>query len=115
MSSDKEILSLLLPENLLDYFEYKGHEKYTNHLRIILEEKNTLPPLPKEHKSKHIQSKGFKDIEIEDFPIRGRKVRLLLRRRVWKIKGVKQLHKRDIALTCPGTRLEKEFADFLKE
>ncbi len=115
MELDKELLSLLLPEGILEYFDYKGYEKYSQHLRIILEEKNKVPPLPEEHKDKHIKSKGFKDIEIEDFPIRGRKVRLLLRRRVWKIEGVKQLHKREISLTYPGTRLEKEFADFLKE
>jgi len=40
---------------------------------------------------------------------------LLLRRRIWKIEGVKKLFKNDLLLIMQGTKLEKEFAAFLKE
>lgn len=114
MELSKELLELMLPEDIVEYFDCIGIEKKEESVRIILEEKNKIPPLPLSHKSKPVQSKGFKEIEIDDFPLRGRKVTLLLRRRVWKIEGVNQLHKREIQLTYPGTRLANEFATFLK-
>lgn len=114
MELSKDLLELMLPSEIVEYFDCIGIEKTEEIVRLILEEKNKVPPLPKEHKSKPLHSKGFKEIEIDDFPLRGKKVTLLLRRRVWKIEGVTQLHKRDIQLTYPGTRLAKEFAAFLK-
>lgn len=78
---------------------------------ITFEEKN-IPPVS--DPDKKIISKGFTDITITDFPIRGRKTLLTFRRRYWQIEGQKALLKRDIKIRFPGTQLEKEFADFLK-
>ena len=64
---------------------------------------------------KQIESKGFKDISITDFPIRGRKVTLLFRRRYWQVEGETKLLKRDIPLCAEGTLLSQEFASFLKD
>lgn len=114
MTSEKKILELFLPEGILEWFEIAGGDKKENDLRIILEEKNT-PPLREELKNKKIISKGFKEITITDFPIRGRRTLLTFRRRYWQVEGQKELLKRDIQLNFPGTQLEKEFADFLKE
>jgi hypothetical protein len=36
-------------------------------------------------------------------------------RRSWEIEGTNCLLKRDIQICFPGTKLEKEFASFLKE
>lgn len=114
MTSEKKILELFLPEGILKWFEIAGGDKNKNDLRIILEEKN-IPPLREELKDKKIISKGFKEITITDFPIRGRRTLLTFRRRYWQVEGQKELLKRDIQLNFPGTQLEKEFADFLKE
>ncbi|MBU2214190.1 hypothetical protein KJ996_06185 [Patescibacteria group bacterium] len=111
---NKNVLELFLPEGTLDWFEAKSWIKEENDARIILEEKN-IPPVKDKDINKKIISKGFYDITITDFPIRGRRGLLTFRRRYWQIKGQKELLKRDIKLNFPGTQLNQEFADFLKE
>jgi hypothetical protein len=111
---NKELLAAFLPEHTLDYFRVAKFKKDDREITIVLEEKNEPPPLPPELRDRRIQSKGFWNITVNDFPIRGRKVELLFRRRVWKVEGRKELLKRDIPLTAAGTRLEQEFAHFLK-
>ena len=115
MENYKELVELMLPEGLLNSFDYVGIKRTPHSYKITLEEKNKSPKLPVEYSSKKVISKGFKDITINDFPLRGRQVILLLRRRVWEIDGVKKLFKNDLSLTLKGTKLEKEFAAFLKE
>jgi hypothetical protein len=46
---------------------------------------------------------------------KGRKGELILKRRCWKFEGVEKWLKREIDICAPGTKLEKEFANFLKE
>jgi len=111
---DSSILEIFLPENTLEWFDLVRAKQDENNIRIILEEKN-IPPIPDKHKNKKIISKGFYDITITDFPIRGKRSLLTFRRRRWQIQGEKELLKRDIKLNFPGTQLEKEFANFLKE
>jgi hypothetical protein len=83
-------------------------------VNIVLEEKN-LPPVTDEDADKKITSNGFEEITITDFPIRGTRAQLTFRRRYWQVEGKHQLLKRDIELCTPGTQLETEFANFLKE
>mgnify|MGYP001584446394 FL=1 len=111
---EKSILELMLPEGILEWFDLAGGDKDKNDLRIILEEKN-IPPITEELKDKKIISKGFKEITVTDFPIRGRRTLLTFKRRYWQVEGRKELLKRDIPLNFTGTQLEREFADFLKE
>lgn len=112
---DNTILAYFLPNGVLDWFDVKKIERGDKKIRIELQEKNIVPEVPDEHQGKRIISKGFKKIVVDDFPIRGRKTELVFFRRVWQIEGVKEMLKRDIDLCVPGTNLEKEFADFLKE
>jgi len=111
----EQVVSLILPKDTLKWF-HVGNSKLTDEeFSITLEEKN-LPPISiEELNNKKIISKGFKNITITDFPIRGRRTLLTFRRRYWQIQGEKKLLKRDIKLSFPGTQLEQEFADFLKE
>jgi len=111
----EEILSYFLPEGTLEYFECKRVTRDKKEIRIVLEEKNNPPAVSSELRGRNIQSKGLWNISVNDFPIRGRKVTLLFRRRTWRVEGEKKLLKRDIPLTAPGTQLEQEFANFLKE
>lgn len=108
------ILDLVLPEGTLNWFDAVEGTRDDNDIHIILEEKN-IPPLSEKDKNKKIFSKGFTDITVTDFPIRGRRTLITFRRRYWQIEGEKEYLKRDIKLCFPGTQLEKEFANFLKE
>lgn len=120
MDKINELAELFLPEGILEYFDYEGYTKENKvenayvEVTIILVEKNTVPKLPSEYRDRKIRQKGFKEIRVDDFPVRGKKVKLLLRRRVWQIEGVEELYKKEIVTTYPGTKLEKEFAAFLK-
>ncbi len=114
MNNFKELVEVFLPEGMLDYFYFVKVEKKDGVITIDLEEKEDLPEIPIENKGKRITSKGFKSILVEDFPVRGKKVQLRIKRRVWKIEGVKELIKKDIPITHPNTKLEKEFGVFLK-
>lgn len=108
-------LEFFLPDGCLEWFNIKDIEKTSEKMRIILEEKNVVPEIAKEHRGKNVISKGFSELLIDDFPIRGRKAELLFLRRSWEIEGTGKRLKRDIKLCAPGTKLEKEFANFLKD
>ena len=105
------VLGLFLPHGVLEWFDVVDGSMDGDNLRIVLEEKNN-PPFTKP--GTPVISKGFKDITITDFPIRGRRALLTFRRRYWQLAGHTELLKRDIPLTFPGTQLETEFAHFLK-
>lgn len=115
--TEKAILQLIFPEDTFEYFDIVSGERDDKLPRreqtvaIVFEEKNIPPDFDA---TKKIVSKGFTDITISDFPIRGRKTLLTFRRRYWQIEGQKKLLKREMKLCFPGTQLEKEFADFLK-
>lgn len=108
------ILKLFFPKGVFEWFDAVEGKMDENNIRIIFKEKN-LPPLKKEDKNKKILTKGFTDITISDFPIRGRRTQITFKRRYWQIEGQQGYLKRDIQLCFPKTQLEKEFADFLKE
>ena len=119
MDNFTELLEMVLPEWTLKYFNLVGADIAENDgkklITVMLEEKNELPEIPIEHRWKKIQSKGFKNLLVDDFPIRWKKVVIKLKRRVWKIEWVGELLKKDIPILFPWTKLEKEFADFLKD
>jgi hypothetical protein len=109
-SGEDSFLSLVLPKDTLNWFDIKSSSADEETLYAILVEKNNPP----KEKGK-LTFKGYKDITITDFPIRGRRTELTFRRRYWSEPGAKQLVANDIKLAFPGTKLEKEFADFLKD
>jgi hypothetical protein len=107
-------LAVFLPDKTLEYFDIITASTDDNHVYITLAEKDEPPINDRDHHLK-ITSKGFHDITITDFPIRGKRSLLTFRRRYWQSEGQKELLKRDIPLTFEGTQLEQEFARFLKE
>lgn len=113
-SNELSALALIFPKGIFDWFEITGSVMDEKDIRIIFEEKN-LPPLSEADKDKPTKTKGFAEITITDFPIRGRRALLTFRRRYWQIEGEAKYLKRDIGLSFPGTQLETEFANFLKE
>ena len=114
MEQLQQLITFVLPSGTLDWFDVTDSTLDIEQLHVTITEKN-IPPLPKELLDARVISKGFKNITVSDFPIRGRRVMLTFRRRYWKVEGHKKLLKRDIHLTAPGTSLAAEFADFLKD
>jgi len=115
MEKEQELRWDMLPDGLSEYFDIELHEKTEKYFRITLIEKNIVPNLSKEYQGKPIINTVIKPIIIDYFPIKGRKGELVLKRRSWKFEGVDKWLKREIDICVSGTKLEKEFADFLKE
>ena len=80
---------------------------------ISLEEKKLIPS---EYADLVLVSKGFHaEIEIQDFPARGKVVYLHIKRRRWEDKTTGKSYSRDWNLVATGTRITAEFGVFLKE
>ena len=75
---------LLLPEGTLEYFALVDVKESVNEVVIYLEEKNIVP---EKYTDQDTESKGFYDpVIVQDFPLRGKKVFLNIRRRRWLLK-----------------------------
>lgn len=108
-----ELLKLLLPEIIVDYFELTSYEKGDEILHLYLKEINSIP---KEYRDSKLSSKGFfEEITVQDFPIRGHQVYLHITRRRWLNEDTGKVVFRDWNLVADGTRVTQEFASFLKE
>jgi hypothetical protein len=107
------LVRLILPEGLLEYFELMDVRTATSgQLNIYLEEKN-LPPVG--YEKAQLESKGFlPETAIQDFPIRGHKVALCIKRRRWEVKASGLIITRDWDLVRKGARMTTEFGLFLK-
>ncbi len=113
---NEDLAWAMLPEGLEPYFEIEDFKKSETKFQIILIEKNEVPfPLAKVYQGKRVVNTVLKNIILDDFPIRGRKGELVIKRRYWEFEGVSKLLKRHIPLRAKGTKLEKEFGAFLKE
>lgn len=74
----------LLPEGTLDYFIISDVKESSSEIVIYLEEKNEIPS---EYSDMKVESKGFYGpVVVQDFPVRGKKLFLNIRRRRWIIK-----------------------------
>jgi hypothetical protein len=112
-SSYEALLSLLLPEFILENFELKSARKEEDVVHIDLEEINSIPAVFEKDK---LESKGFfPTITVQDFPIRGHQVYFHIKRRRWLNHTTGQVAYRDWSLVAKGTRMTGEFAAFLKQ
>ena len=108
----RQLAELFLPAGILDYFELTNVLKDSKGINIFLEEKNKTP---EEYKKELLHSKGFlPEIQVQDFPIRGHKVALCIKRRRWELVSTGQIITRGWALVREGTRMTTEFGLFLK-
>lgn len=107
----------ILPSDLLIYFTIEevkevDAEDGTKDIEIHLLEKNTLPS---GYSREDYESKGFfNPKKIQDFPIRGRAVYLVVKRRRWRHKQTKEEIKSDYNFIAEGAKLTEELSDFLK-
>ena len=111
--SFSELLKLLLPEIIVDYFELTAYKKEEDILHLYLKE---IHSILKEYRKYKLSSKGFsQEITVQDFPIRRHQVYLHITRRRWLNEDTDQVVFRDWKLVAKGTRVKQEFASFLKE
>ena len=79
---------------------------------IVLEENNELLG---DLDPTHYESKGFTEITLQDFPIRGKAVYLRIRRRRWRLKtNHNKIIRNDFAFVAAGSGFTLELSDFLK-
>ena len=108
-----ELIKLLLPEIIVEYFELISYNKAEEILHLYVKEINSIP---QEYQHNKLSSKGFfEEITVQDFPIRGHQVYLHITRRRWLNEDTGQVVFRDWNLVADGTRVTQEFASFLKE
>lgn len=108
-----DLLKAVLPVGVLDYFEVTGLAQSGEQLVINLEEKNILPDA---YHNQPFHSKGFTPaVIIEDFPIRGRKVLLRIKRCRWEHQQTGEIITRDWKMVQQGTKMTADFAAFLKQ
>ena len=109
-----------LPSELLSYFTIMSIQELGDvaskelFYEISLEENNVIP---RHYAAGNYESKGFyTEVTIQDFPIRGKAVYLLIKRRRWRHKSnPKDIIRNDYSFIAEGSKLTKELADFLKE
>ena len=114
-----DISALFLPKDLLEYFdvlkvlELGDCSTRKMIFEIHLEEKNELPT---DYKKEDYESKGFYSSKrVQDFPIRGKALYLVIKRRRWRLKQDKKVEiKSDYSFISEGSKLTKEISDFLK-
>ncbi|MBW6482081.1 MAG: hypothetical protein K0B10_03375 [Vicingaceae bacterium] len=115
----KALLQEFLPELLLEHFEVvKFHQlgevssKKMEYV-IYLDERNILP---QGYSKTEYESKGFLPASsVQDFPIRGKAVYLVIRRHRWRHKKTKEEITNDYSFIAEGSRLTVELSDFLKD
>jgi len=112
------LLQEFLPSLLLEHFTVVSYHKLGNvqtkkmELIIYLDEQNELPS---GYSKSDYESKGFLPSSmVQDFPIRGKAVYLIIRRRRWRHKQAKKEITGDYSFIAKGSRLTKELSDFLK-
>ena len=106
-----EMLSLFFPAGLLDYFDLVNHVSQRDLLHFFLEEK---PSIPQEHSHYIYIQRFLPEIEVQDFPVRGKAVYLRIKRRRWEDPETGQTYSRDWNLVASGTRITAEFGAFFK-
>ncbi|MCP4271474.1 MAG: transposase family protein [Gammaproteobacteria bacterium] len=115
---DPKLFEHILPKDLFTHFSIISIEEVTDSnsgkriIEIHLDEKNILPLGAS---VSEYESKGFgKGSRIQDFPIRGKAVYLILRKRRWRDKqGGKQISN-SYDLSAQGSRMTDELSVFLK-
>ncbi|RRJ86136.1 transposase [Paenimyroides tangerinum] len=113
MMDSKEILKLILPEYLVEHFNITKVKELNSRLDIYFEEKNDYGH---QLTDRQLISKGFYPMTtIEDFPLRGKSVKLHVQRRRWTDKQTEEIIARDWNMIAEGTRMTKEFSEFLKK
>lgn len=116
---DYSYLSYIFPAGLLQHFRITGFLELCN-----IEEKNTFFEIQLEENNVILgdfdanlyESKGFTEVVLQDFPIRGKAVFLRIKRRRWRLKSDKnKIIRNDFSFVAVGSGFTQELSDFLKD
>jgi hypothetical protein len=119
-----QLLSLILPKEIVKYFDLVNVEMRsipeaqqmgveTGELFFYLDEKDVYRGAIEGHR---YRPNGFYEpSRIRDFPLRDKRVTLIIRRRRWVDAATGESVGNRYSLTAEGTRHSVEFAAFLKE
>jgi len=108
----QDLVKLLLPAEIFEYFEITNLVIEDRSVAVFLDERDIKPTA---YSGQKLTSKGFHpESIIQDFPIRNKAVFLHVRRRRWLVESTKEVVSRDWNSVAEGTRYTKSFADFLK-
>ena len=117
MTTEQEVLlafvKLVFPRELLDYFEVVGFEIQEENINVQLNERDRILKPKSGHT--YVKNGFLPECKITDFPLRDRKMTLLVKRRRWKDEKTGESISNDYKLVAEGTRHSVEFAAFLKE
>jgi hypothetical protein len=111
-------LQHVFPSELLRFFEIVRSSIQTDKatgedfLEVVFEERKEFP---EGYSKADYESKGFFECRVQDFPLRGKAVFLIVRRRRWRHKRTGEALTRDFTFLAEGTKLTAELADFLKQ
>ena len=120
----KEILRLVLPSGLLDYFdvvdvemrELSPGERLGVESGEITFRLDELDDLRAKEDGHTYRPNGFHEAScVNDFPLRDKRVKLVIRRRRWVDEQTGESVGNKYNITTEGTRHLVEFAAFLKE
>ena len=107
------LIELILPDFIIEHYLLTHVEKSEERYHVYLEEKNYPEADPRKA---DLLSKGyFPTITLQDFPIRGHKVFLHIKRRRWLNTKTGKVEYRDWNEVADGTRMTSEFSAFLPE
>ena len=116
---DTSFFSKVFPEGLLEHFTITGFLELGNIPRkeifyeVHLEENNKILG---DYDQILYESKDFIEVELQDFPIRGKAVFLKIRRRRWRLKSNKSITlKNDFSHIAVSSGFTNELSDFLKD
>lgn len=116
---EKDVFKHVLPEQLIAHFDVEsvtelpipGTKRFQLHVHLV--EKNVLPA---GYDPSEWESKGFVEPKkVQDFPLRGKMVFLLLQCRRWRHKSdPNRVIRNDFAFLADGAKLTADLAAFLK-
>jgi len=120
----QELVSLMLPSHLLDYFDLVRVEEreVPEKERMGIESGDVILHLEEQDEYRYPEEghtyrpNGFYEAsKVRDFPLRDKRVTLLIKRRRWVDETTGKSVGNSYELTADGTRHSVEFAAFLKE
>lgn len=113
-----KLAEAFLPDGILKFFDVSDFSITASDIpfgevySVTLTEKSLLPALPDGVVASKYRFKGFKSMNIEDFPIRGRKVVLTLKIRKYQIQGSTKIFSNSYNINPDSVKLTTDFAFF---
>ena len=111
----ERVYSLVIPKEILVSFEIEDIKENEEIVEIFLVEKELIPH---QLAGKQAVLNGYMNpIELQSYPIQGRKCYLKLKRRRWKVQGTTDSANchNEYDFAAEGTKATKMFGAFLKE